>query len=93
MFVSYKMGASIWHFSERPSLNGTLQRVAGYFYNATTKWRPLASAKRTPPRLQIGFTRGKVYFPIRNEDGSVAGFVGYADGQLKMRPLEYAPTW
>jgi hypothetical protein len=23
---------------------------------------------------------------IRNEDGSVAGFVGYADGQLKMPP-------
>jgi len=37
-------------------------------------------------RLQIGFTRGRVYFPIRNEDGSVAGFVGYADGQLKMPP-------
>jgi hypothetical protein len=38
------------------------------------------------PRLQIGFTRGRVYFPIRNEDGSIAGFVGYADGQLKMPP-------
>jgi hypothetical protein len=37
-------------------------------------------------RLQIGFTRGRVYFPIRNEDGSIAGFVGYADGQLKMPP-------
>src|SRR5258708_33000976 len=38
------------------------------------------------PRLQIGFTRGRVYFPIRNEDGSIGGFVGYADGQLKMPP-------
>jgi DNA primase len=37
-------------------------------------------------RLQIGFTRGKVYFPIRNEDGSISGFVGFADGQLKMPP-------
>jgi DNA primase len=37
-------------------------------------------------RLQIGFTRGRVYFPIRNEDGSVSGFIGYADGQLKMPP-------
>jgi hypothetical protein len=37
-------------------------------------------------RLQIGFTRGRVYFPIRNEDESIAGFVGYADGQLKMPP-------
>ena len=36
--------------------------------------------------LQIGFTRGRVYFPIRNEDRSIAGFVGYADGQLKMPP-------
>jgi DNA primase len=25
-------------------------------------------------RLQIGFTRGKVYFPIRNEDGSISVF-------------------
>jgi DNA primase len=37
-------------------------------------------------RLQIGFTRGKVYFPVRNEDGSISGFVGYADGRLKMPP-------
>jgi hypothetical protein len=51
-------------------------------------------------RLQIGFTRGRVYFPIRNEDGSIAGFVGYADGQLKMPPQwskcrrsGSGPTW
>jgi DNA primase len=37
-------------------------------------------------RLQIGFTRGKVYFPVRNDDGSISGFIGYADGQLKMPP-------
>ena len=37
-------------------------------------------------RLQIGFTRGKVYFPIRNEDGNISEFVGYSDGQLKMPP-------
>jgi hypothetical protein len=34
----------------------------------------------------VGFTRGKVYFPIRNEDGSISGFVGFPDGQLKMPP-------
>jgi hypothetical protein len=39
-----------------------------------------------PGAAQIGFTRGKVYFPIRNEDGSISGFVGFADGQLKMPP-------
>jgi hypothetical protein len=33
-----------------------------------------------------GFTRGKIYFPIRNEDGSISGFIGYADGQLKVPP-------
>jgi hypothetical protein len=27
-------------------------------------------------RLQIGFTRGKVYFPVRNDDGSISGFIG-----------------
>jgi hypothetical protein len=37
-------------------------------------------------RLQIGFTRGKVYFPFRNDDGSISGFTGYADGQLKTPP-------
>jgi len=37
-------------------------------------------------RLQICFTRGKVYFPIRNEDGSIRGFIGYADGELKLPP-------
>jgi DNA primase len=37
-------------------------------------------------RLGIGFTRGKVYFPLRDEYGFTAGFVGYADGALKMPP-------
>jgi hypothetical protein len=37
-------------------------------------------------RLQIGFTRGRVYLPVRNDDGSISGFIGYVDGQLKMPP-------
>jgi len=49
-----------------------------------TKRAGISEADAT--RLQIGFTRGRVYFPIRIEDGSIAGFVGYADGQLKMAP-------
>jgi hypothetical protein len=27
-----------------------------------------------------------VYLPIRNDDGSISGFIGFADGQLKMPP-------
>jgi hypothetical protein len=46
----------------------------------------LGISEEDATRLQIGFTRGKVYFPIRNEDGSISGFVGFADGQLKMPP-------
>ena len=46
----------------------------------------LGISEEDATRLQIGFTRGKVYFPVRNEDGSISGFVGYADGQLKMPP-------
>lgn len=46
----------------------------------------LGIAEEDATRLQIGFTRGRVYFPIRNEDGSIAGFVGYANGELKMPP-------
>ena len=46
----------------------------------------LGISEEDATRLQIGFTRGKVYFPVRNEDGSISGFIGYADGQLKMPP-------
>jgi hypothetical protein len=46
----------------------------------------LGISKEDATRLQIGFTRGKVYFPIRNEDGSISGFIGYADGQMKLPP-------
>jgi DNA primase len=46
----------------------------------------LGISEEDATRLQIGFTRGKVYFPIRNDDGSISGFVGFADGQLKMPP-------
>jgi DNA primase len=46
----------------------------------------LGISEEDATRLQIGFTRGKVYLPIRNEDGSISGFVGFADGQLKMPP-------
>jgi DNA primase len=37
-------------------------------------------------RLGIGFTRGRVYFPMKDDTGFVCGFIGFADGQLKMPP-------
>ena len=46
----------------------------------------LGISEEDATRLQIGFTRGKVYFPVRNDDGSISGFIGFADGQLKMPP-------
>jgi hypothetical protein len=46
----------------------------------------LGISEEDATRLQIGFTRGKVYLPIRNDDGSISGFIGFADGRLKMPP-------
>ena len=46
----------------------------------------LGISEEDATRLQIGFTRGRIYIPVRNEDGSISGFVGFADGQLKMPP-------
>jgi hypothetical protein len=37
-------------------------------------------------RFGVGFYRGKVYLPMRDANGFVAGFVGYANGELKMPP-------
>jgi DNA primase len=37
-------------------------------------------------RLGIGFTRGKIYFPLRDEFGFTTGFVGYSSEGLKMPP-------
>jgi hypothetical protein len=36
--------------------------------------------------FSIGFYRGQVYVPIRHSDGSISGFVGYADGHMKLPP-------
>ena len=36
--------------------------------------------------FSIGFYRGQVYILIRHSDGSISGFVGYAEGQLKLPP-------
>jgi hypothetical protein len=36
--------------------------------------------------FSIGFYRGQIYIPIRHSDGSISGFVGYADGQMNLPP-------
>jgi len=37
-------------------------------------------------RFGVGFLRGKVYIPIRDDTGEIAGFIGYAEGELKLPP-------
>jgi hypothetical protein len=37
-------------------------------------------------RLLYRLLPGQVYIPIRHSDGSIGGFVGYADGQMKLPP-------
>jgi hypothetical protein len=46
----------------------------------------LGISEEDATRLQIGFNRGKVYIALRDEFGFTAGFVAFADGQLKMPP-------
>ena len=36
--------------------------------------------------FSIGFYRGQIYIPIRHTDGSISGFVGYADEQMNLPP-------
>lgn len=45
-------------------------------------------------RLGVGFhpQQKHVYFPIRNADGSVSGFIGVKDGRVKMPPQWGAPA-
>jgi hypothetical protein len=42
-------------------------------------------------RFQIGHYRGKTYFPIRHQDGSISGFVGYSAEGLKLPPRWLEP--
>jgi hypothetical protein len=41
---------------------------------------------RRAPKLHKAAPAGAIHFPVRNDDGSNSGFVGFADGQLKMPP-------
>jgi hypothetical protein len=44
----------------------------------------LGLSEEDATRLGIGFTRGKVYFPMKDDTGFICGFIGFADGQLKL---------
>lgn len=54
----------------------------------TDEVKALGISEADAERFTIGFTRGKVYFPVRDANGFIAGFVGYANGELK-----FPPTW
>lgn len=48
-------------------------------------------------RLSIGYCtkglmKGRVCFPVRNADGTIAGFVGFGDGTLKLPQKWQSPT-
>jgi DNA primase len=46
----------------------------------------LGLTEQDAARLGIGFTRGKVYFPMKDDTGFICGFIGYANRELKMPP-------
>jgi hypothetical protein len=52
----------------------------------TEQVEQLGFTKAAAKDFSIGFYRGQVYIPIRHCDGSINGFVGYADGQMKLPP-------
>jgi DNA primase len=55
----------------------------------TEEVEALGIAEADAKALGIGCQRGRVYFPIRNDDGSVAGFIGFKDGEKPYVP----ETW
>jgi DNA primase len=46
----------------------------------------LGLSEQDAARLGIGFTRGRVYFPMKDDTGFICGFVGYNSEGLKMPP-------
>lgn len=48
--------------------------------------KALGISEEDAERFTIGFYRGRVYLPMRDSNGSIAGFIGYASGELKMPP-------
>jgi hypothetical protein len=52
----------------------------------TEQVEQLGFTEAAAKEFSIGFYRGQVYIPIRHSGGSISGFVGYADGQMKLPP-------
>lgn len=52
----------------------------------TSQVAELGWTEETARQFCIGFYRGQVYIPIRHQDGSISGFIGFAEGQLKLPP-------
>jgi hypothetical protein len=51
----------------------------------------LGFSEEDAERLQIGFYRGRVYLPMRHKNGDISGFIGYANGELKLPPKWLEP--
>ena len=52
----------------------------------TEQVEQLGFTEAAAKEFSIGFYRGQVCIPIRHSGGSISGFVGYADGQMKLPP-------
>jgi len=57
----------------------------------TDEVKALGLSEEDAQRFTIGFVRGKVYFPVRDANGLIAGFIGFANGELKLPPQWLPP--
>lgn len=48
--------------------------------------KTLGLTEQDAERFGVGFYRGRTYFPVRDANGFIAGFVGYSKGELKTPP-------
>jgi hypothetical protein len=56
----------------------------------TEQVKKLGFTEAAAKDFSIGFYRGHI--PIRHADGSISGFICYADGQLKLPPKWLPPA-
>src|SRR5882762_10701544 len=54
--------------------------------NTPNRWRAAGLYGGGGEGLLYRLLRGQIYIPIRHSDGSISGFVGYADGQMNLPP-------
>jgi hypothetical protein len=48
--------------------------------------KALGISEEDAETFSIGFHRGKVYIPLRHDDGTIAGFIGHSSEGLKLPP-------